>query len=68
MEEHLRTLNAEYGFGLTEEEIKAIARQAEEANRLFRPLFDVDLNGLAPVLKLDRTAVTNRLAKKDRKK
>jgi hypothetical protein len=68
MEEQLRTLNAEYGFGLTEEEIKAIVRQAQEANLLFQPLFDVDLTGVAPVLKLDMKALTHGPAKKERKK
>ena len=30
MEEQVRKLNAEYGFNLSEEEIKVIVRQAEE--------------------------------------
>jgi hypothetical protein len=67
MEEQLRKLNAEYGFKLTEEEIKVIARQADEANRLFQPLFEVDLNHVMPVLKLDR-AVSRKPAKKERQK
>ncbi|MBI4528518.1 MAG: hypothetical protein HY695_32390 [Deltaproteobacteria bacterium] len=53
MEEAVRRLNAEYGFNLNEEEIQQIARQAEEANRLFEPLFAVDLTGVTPILKMD---------------
>ncbi len=54
MEDAVRRLNAEYGFNLTEEEIRLIAKRVEQANRLFQPLFEVDLTGLAPMLKLDR--------------
>ena len=68
MEERLRKLNAEYGFKLTEEEIKVIASQADEANRLFQPLFEVDLNHVMPVLKLDRKAAKRKPAKKERQK
>jgi hypothetical protein len=68
MEEQLRKLNAEYGFNLTEEEIKVIARQAEEANLLFQPLFEVDLSGVMPILKLDRKPVSKKSAKKERKR
>ncbi len=68
MEEAVRRLNAEYGFNLTEEEIKAIAKQAEEANRLFQPLFEVDLTGVMPMMKLDRKAPVAKSAKKRAKK
>jgi hypothetical protein len=68
MEEQLRKLNAEYGFKLTEEEIKVIALQADEANRLFQPLFEVDLDHVMPVLKLDRRAASRKPAKKERQK
>jgi hypothetical protein len=54
MEEHVRKLDAEYGFNLTEEEIKLVARQAEEAKKLFQPLFEVDLIHVMPILKFDR--------------
>jgi hypothetical protein len=56
MEEHVRKLDAEYGFNLTEEEIKLVARQAEEAKKLFQPLFEVDLIHVMPILKFDRKA------------
>ncbi len=60
MEEAVRRLNAEYGFNLSEEEIRLIAKQAEEANRLFQPLFDVDLTGVMPMMKLDRKGAKRR--------
>ncbi len=53
MKEQVRKLNSEYGFNLSEEEIELIARQAEEANRLFKPLYEVDLTGVAPMMKMD---------------
>jgi hypothetical protein len=34
MEEQIRKLNAEYGFNLSEGEIKLIVQQAEETERL----------------------------------
>lgn len=54
MEEQVRRIDAEYGFGLNEDEIKMLARRAEEFERLFRPLYEVDLRDAAPVLKLER--------------
>jgi hypothetical protein len=58
MEGQIRRLNVEYGFELSEEEITVIARQAEEAQRLYRSLYDVDLTGVMPILKFDRKSVT----------
>jgi hypothetical protein len=57
MEEQIRKLNAEYGFNLTEDEIKLIARQAEETERLLQPLNDVDLTDVMPILKIERKKV-----------
>ncbi len=54
MKEMVRRLDAEYGFGLTEQEIELVARQVEDADRLFKPLFDVDLSGVMPLMKVDR--------------
>jgi hypothetical protein len=54
MESRVRKLNAEYGFGLSEDEIQMIARRAEEFEQLFRPLYEVDLGDSAPLLKLDK--------------
>jgi Asp-tRNA(Asn)/Glu-tRNA(Gln) amidotransferase C subunit len=54
MEEQVRKLNRDYGFALSEEEIQWIARQGEEYERLFRCLYEIDLTGVAPMLKLER--------------
>jgi len=54
MKEQIRRLNAEYGFNLTEEEIEIIARDAEAAHRLFQRLYEVDLTGVMPILKMDK--------------
>lgn len=67
MKDAVRKLNAEYGFNLSEEEIEKIAKQAEQANRLFQPLFEVDLTGVAPILKVDRKAPKAKIAKKVKK-
>ena len=42
MKELIRKLDAEYAFGLNEEEIELIARQAEESARLYQKLYEVD--------------------------
>jgi len=53
MEEQVRRLNREYGFNLNEDEIKLVARQAEEAERLFQSLHEIDLTHVMPILKVD---------------
>jgi hypothetical protein len=57
MEEQIRKLNAEYGFNLSEDEIKVIARQAEETERLLRPLNEIDLIDVMPILKIEKKKV-----------
>ncbi len=47
----IKKLDAEYAFGLTEEEIELIARQAEESARLYQKLYDVDIADESPVSK-----------------
>ena len=67
MKDAVRRLNVEYGFNLTEEEIDLVAKQAEEAALLFRPLFAVDVTGITPLTKVDkrvRKTSTTRKAKK----
>ncbi len=54
MKEEIRRLNEEYKFNLSEEEIELIAKQAEAANRLFQPLYEVDLTGVQPIMKVDK--------------
>ncbi len=54
MKDAVKRLNVEYGFNLSEEEIDRVAKQAEAANRLFQPLFEVDLTGVMPIMKVDK--------------
>lgn len=56
MKDAVRRLNAEYGLNLTEEEIEAITQQAEASQRLFRTLFEVDVEGVVPELRIDPAA------------
>jgi Asp-tRNA(Asn)/Glu-tRNA(Gln) amidotransferase C subunit len=55
MKDAVLRLNAEYGLNLSEDEIEVIAKQAEAAQRLFQKLFEVDVEGVAPALKIDPT-------------
>ena len=55
MKEAVRRLNEQYGFNLSEDEIELIAQQAEAAQKLFQRLYEVDLSGVAPILKMDMT-------------
>lgn len=67
MKDAVRRLNIEYGFKLSEEEIDLIAKQAEEANRLFQPLFEVDLTGIMPLMKIDKRVKKEKIVKKVKK-
>lgn len=53
MKNAVQRLNAEYRLNLTEEEIEAITQQAEAAQQLFQTLFEVNVEGVAPALKID---------------
>lgn len=53
MKDAVERLNAEYGLNLSEDEIEVIAKQAEAGQRLFQKLFAVDVEGVAPALKID---------------
>ena len=53
MKNAVQRLNAEYRLNLSEEEIEAIAQQAEAAQQLFQKLFEVNVEGVAPALKID---------------
>lgn len=57
MQEMVKGLNAQYGFNLSEEEIRLIAQQVEANNRLFQKLYEVDLSGVMPIMKIDRKTV-----------
>ena len=67
MEELVRKLNVQYGFNLSEDEIKLIAKQAEEANRLFQPLYEVDPTGVMPMMKMDYRVKSAKKAKRVKK-
>ena len=53
MKDAVQRLNAEYRLNLSEEEIEVLAKQAEAGRRLFQKLFEVDVEGVAPALKID---------------
>jgi Asp-tRNA(Asn)/Glu-tRNA(Gln) amidotransferase C subunit len=53
MKDAVRRLDTEYGLNLSDEEIEAVAKQAEAGQRLFQKLFDVNVEGVAPALKID---------------
>jgi hypothetical protein len=57
MEEQIRKLNTEYGFNLSEDEIKLIVQQAEETERLLRPLNELELIDVMPLLKVEKKKV-----------
>jgi Asp-tRNA(Asn)/Glu-tRNA(Gln) amidotransferase C subunit len=52
---------------LSDEEIEIIAKQAEAAHRLFQPLFEVDLTGIMPIMKIDKKVAKTKKAKKCRR-
>jgi len=53
MKDAVRKLNVEYGLNLTEEEIELIAKQAEANHKLFEKLYEIDVGGVVPALKID---------------
>jgi Asp-tRNA(Asn)/Glu-tRNA(Gln) amidotransferase C subunit len=53
MKDAVRKLDIEYGLNLTEEEIDQIAKQAEAGQRLFQKLYEVDVEGVVPTLKME---------------
>ena len=67
MKDAVRRLNEEYQFNLTEKEIDTVAQQAEEAALLFKPLFEVNVDGITPLTKVDKRVRSNRAAKKGQK-
>ena len=53
MKETVQRINIEYGLNLTEEEIDIVTKQVEAGQQLFQKLYEVDVQGIAPVLKID---------------
>jgi Asp-tRNA(Asn)/Glu-tRNA(Gln) amidotransferase C subunit len=53
MKDAVQRINVEYGLNLTEEEIEIITQQVEAGQRLFQKLYEVDVEGVFPALKID---------------
>ena len=53
MKDAVQRINVEYGLNLTEEEIEIITKQVEAGERLFQKLYEVDVEGVVPALKID---------------
>jgi Asp-tRNA(Asn)/Glu-tRNA(Gln) amidotransferase C subunit len=53
MKDAVQRINIEYGLNLTEEEIEIITKQVEAGQRLFQKLYEVDVEGVVPALKID---------------
>jgi len=53
MKDAVKRINVEYGLDLTEKEIEAITKQAEASRKLFQKLYEVDVEGVVPALKID---------------
>ena len=53
MKDAVRKLDIEYGLNLTEEEVDEIAEQAQAVQRLFQKLYEIDVEGVVPALKID---------------
>jgi Asp-tRNA(Asn)/Glu-tRNA(Gln) amidotransferase C subunit len=53
MKDAVRKLDIEYGLNLTEEEVDEIAEQAQAAQRLFQKLYEIDVEGVVPALRID---------------
>lgn len=53
MKDAVRRLNTEYALNLTDEEIDTITKQVEAGQKLFQKLYEVDVEGVVPALKID---------------
>ena len=53
MKDAVQRINVEYGLNLSEEEIEIITKQVEAGKRLFQKLYEVDVEGVVPALKID---------------
>jgi Asp-tRNA(Asn)/Glu-tRNA(Gln) amidotransferase C subunit len=67
MKDAIRRLNEEYQFKLTDKEIDLVAQQAEEAALLFKPLFEVNVDGITPLTKIDKRVRSNPARRKAKK-
>ena len=53
MKDAVQRINVEYALNLTEEEIEIITKQVEAGQQLFQKLYEVDVEGVVPALKID---------------
>jgi Asp-tRNA(Asn)/Glu-tRNA(Gln) amidotransferase C subunit len=53
MKDAVQRINIEYRLNLTEEEIEIITKQVEAGQQLFQKLYEVDVEGVVPALKID---------------
>jgi Asp-tRNA(Asn)/Glu-tRNA(Gln) amidotransferase C subunit len=53
MKESVQRINLEYGLNLTDEEIEIITKQVEAGRRLFQKLYEANVEGVVPALKID---------------
>ena len=53
MKDAVQRINVEYGLNLTEGEIEIITKQVEAGQQLFQKLYEVDVEGVVPALKID---------------
>jgi Asp-tRNA(Asn)/Glu-tRNA(Gln) amidotransferase C subunit len=53
MKDAVQRINVEYGLNLTEEEIEIVTKQVEAGQALFQKLYEVDVEGVVPALKID---------------
>jgi Asp-tRNA(Asn)/Glu-tRNA(Gln) amidotransferase C subunit len=67
MKDAVRRLNDEYQFNLTDREIDLVAQQAEEAALLFKPLFEVNVDGITPLTEIDKRVRTVPSARKGKR-
>jgi Asp-tRNA(Asn)/Glu-tRNA(Gln) amidotransferase C subunit len=67
MKDAVRRLNEEYHFELTDKEVDIVVQQAEEAALLFKPLFEVNVDGVTPLTIVDKRVRQISAAKKDKK-
>jgi Asp-tRNA(Asn)/Glu-tRNA(Gln) amidotransferase C subunit len=53
MKDAVQRINLEYGLNLTDEEIEIITKQVEAGRRLFQKLYEANVEGVVPALKID---------------
>jgi len=53
MKDAVQRINLEHGLNLTDEEIEIITKQVEAGRRLFQKLYEANVEGVVPALKID---------------